>query len=126
MKKSYYLAGLIAVLFLIGTTNSFSQDWPQWRGVGRDSKVTGFKAPATWPAELKQEWKVQVGFGDATPVLSDNKIYLNTRQGTDEVILCLDGSTGKEIWNYKYPAPAVTGPAASHPGPRATPSVSNG
>jgi outer membrane protein assembly factor BamB len=126
MKKTLSLTCLIFFLLVACLSETFSQEWPQFRGPGRDSKVTGFKAPANWPAELKQEWKVQVGFGDATPVLSDNKIYLNTRQGTDEVILCLDASTGKEIWNYKYPAPAVTGPAASHPGPRATPSVSGG
>lgn len=114
------------VIFIFSSTDSLSQDWPQWRGISRDSKVTGFKAPASWPTELKQEWKVTVGFGDATPVLSGNKIYLNTRQGNDEVILCLDAGTGKELWKDKYPSAAVTGPAGSHPGPRSTPAVSNG
>ena len=120
------LIGVIISLIIFNPSDSFSQDWPQWRGMGRDGKVTGFKAPSTWPSELRQEWKVQVGYGDATPVLSENKIYLNTRQGEEEVVLCLDASTGKELWIYKYPAAAVTGPASSHPGPRSTPSVSNG
>jgi outer membrane protein assembly factor BamB len=39
--------------------------------------------------------------------------------------MCLNADTGKEIWEYKYPAPVVTGPPASHPGPRSTPSVIN-
>jgi outer membrane protein assembly factor BamB len=126
MKKAIYLMSVIVTLIIIGTTDSFSQDWPQWRGIARDSKVTGFKAPSAWPAELKQEWKVQVGFGDATPVLAEKMIYLNTRQGEEEVVLCLDATTGKELWKYKYPSIAVTGPAGSHPGPRSTPSVANG
>jgi hypothetical protein len=58
MKKINLVISVIAALILFSSTNSFSQDWPQWRGINRDSKVTGFKAPAAWPAELKQEWKV--------------------------------------------------------------------
>lgn len=104
----------------------FSQDWPQWRGIGRDGKVTGFKEPSSWPAELKQEWKINVGYGDATPALSGNKIFLNTRQGADEVILCLDAATGKELWKNQYASAALTGPASSHPGPRSTPAVAEG
>jgi outer membrane protein assembly factor BamB len=127
MKKINPIISVLAALILFSSTNSFSQDWPQWRGLNRDSKVTGFKAPATWPAELKQEWKVAVGSGDATPVLIGNKIYLNTRQGDQEEILCLDAETGKELWKTGYVSMAVTGPSASqHPGPRGTPALSNG
>jgi outer membrane protein assembly factor BamB len=126
MKKANLVISVIATLIILGSTDLFAQDWPQWRGIGRDGKVTGFKAPASWPAELKQEWKVTVGFGDATPALAGNKIYLNTRQGSDEVILCLDATTGKELWKSQYPSVAVTGPAGSHPGPRSTPAVANG
>lgn len=125
-KTNLFLSAIIIALIIISSLNSYSQDWPQWRGINRDSKVTGFKAPSSWPAELKQEWKVTVGFGDATPVLAGNRIYLNTRQGNDEVILCLDAATGKELWKNQYPSSAVTGPAASHPGPRSTPAVADG
>ncbi len=125
MKKVNLIISVLVTLFIF-SANSFSQDWPQWRGINRDSKVTGFKAPASWPAELKQEWKVTVGFGDATPVLAGNKIYLNTRQGEQEVVLCYDAATGKELWKSAYASMAVTGPSASqHPGPRGTPAVSN-
>ncbi len=126
MKKVNLIISVIVTLIIIVPVKSFSQDWPQWRGITRDSKVTGFNAPPAWPAELKQEWKVSVGFGDATPVLSGNKIYLNTRQGDQENILCLDAATGKELWKDQYPSAAVTGPASSHPGPRSTPAIANG
>jgi outer membrane protein assembly factor BamB len=127
MKKLNFIISVIATLIIFSSTDSFSQDWPQWRGINRDSKVTGFKAPPNWPSELKQEWKVTVGFGDATPVLVGKNIYLNTRQGDQEIILCLEAATGKEQWKNTYPSMAVTGPSASqHPGPRGTPAVSNG
>jgi outer membrane protein assembly factor BamB len=124
--KKYNLFLSTLIILLISCSNLFSQDWTQFRGIGRDSKVTGFKVPKAWPAELKQIWKISVGTGDATPVLSGKRIYLAVRQGTDEVILCLDAETGKEIWRSPYPAPAVTGPSTSHPGPRSSPVLSDG
>jgi outer membrane protein assembly factor BamB len=124
--KKYNLFLSTLIILLISCSNLFSQDWTQFRGIGRDSKVTGFKVPKAWPAELKQIWKISVGTGDATPVLSGKRIYLAVRQGTDEVILCLDAETGKEIWRSPYPAPAVTGPSTSHPGPRSSPALSDG
>lgn len=126
MKKVSLLLIVFITLLIINSSLSYAQDWTQWRGTTRDGKVTSFKAPASWPSELKQEWKVAVGTGDATPVLAGGKIYLNTRQGDQEVVLCLDAITGKELWKNQYPSTAVTGPAASHPGPRGTPTVAYG
>lgn len=127
MKKlNQLISTMVVVLIFVSSTSIYSQDWPQWRGINRDGKVTGFKAPQTWPKELKQQWKVTVGFGDATPVLVGKKIYTFTRQTNDEVITCLDASTGKELWKIQYAAPAVTGPPSSHPGPRSSPSLSGG
>ncbi len=126
MKKVNLIISILVMFLILSQSTSFSQDWPQWRGLNRDCKVTGFKAPATWPAELKPEWKVTVGFGDATPVLAGTKLFLNTRQGEQEVVLCLDASTGRELWKDQYPSSAVTGPAGSHPGPRSTPAVADG
>jgi outer membrane protein assembly factor BamB len=127
MKRELTKKALLAtVIIIVSCSEVLSQDWPQFRGINRDCVVTGFKGPKTWPTELTQVWKVTVGTGDATPVLIGKKIYLNTRQGGDEVILCLDAATGKELWKDSYPAPAVTGPAGSHPGPRSTPAYSDG
>jgi outer membrane protein assembly factor BamB len=125
MKKNN-LVFILVIISLVISSGLFAQDWPQFMGNGRDNKVTGFMTPKTWPAELKQVWKVNVGPGDATPVLSGKRIYLATRQNNDEVILCLDSESGKELWRSSYPAPAVTGPPSSHPGPRSTPALSNG
>ncbi len=68
-------------VLLLGASCVCAEDWPQWRGPNRDNKVTGFVAPSTWPKELTQKWKVNVGLGDASPVLVGDKIYVFTRQG---------------------------------------------
>ena len=122
-------AGIIAALCVATTTLIISapaQDWPQWRGANRDGKVTGFEAPKTWPKELAQKWKVEVGSGDATPALVGDKLYVFSRQGDEEMLRCLEAASGKEVWQAKYPADAVKGPDSGHGGPRSSPVVANG
>ncbi len=123
MRYGSLLAGC-AIGLIAGTVQA--QDWPQWRGPNRDAKVTGFKAPATWPKELKQQWKVTVGNGVATPALVGDKLYVFTRQGDDEVVRCLNAKNGKEIWKDSYSAQPATQMSASFPGPRCSPTVAEG
>jgi len=120
------MAIMLVCVILISATCVLAQDWPQWRGPNRDGKVSGFTAPAKWPTELTQKWKMTVGWGDATPALVGERLYVFTRQGDDEVTLCLDAASGKELWKDKYAAQAVTGAAARHPGPRSSPTVADG
>jgi outer membrane protein assembly factor BamB len=102
-------------------------DWPQWRGPGRDNKVKDFVVPKTWPKALSQKWKVPVGEGVASPVLVGDKLYAFGREGEQEVVRCLDAGTGKEVWKDAYPAPAFKGAdARAHSGPRSTPAVAEG
>ncbi|MBL7133838.1 MAG: PQQ-like beta-propeller repeat protein [Phycisphaerae bacterium] len=116
----------VCCVFLVASTCIFAQDWPQWRGPNRDGEVSGFAAPSKWPSALGQKWKTTVGSGDGTPALVGEKLYVFTRQGGDEVTLCLNAANGNEIWRDKYAAQAVTGPASRHPGPRSSPAVANG
>ncbi len=126
-KENLSRAVMVGCVILISAGCVFAQDWPQWRGPNRDGKVRRFTAPRKWPKELTRKWKTTVGLGDATPALVGNKLYVFTRQGADEVTLCLDASSGKELWKNKYAAQAVTGPAArQHPGPRSSPTVADG
>jgi outer membrane protein assembly factor BamB len=113
-------------LVLIGTGCLFAQDWPQWRGPNRDGKATAFTAPATWPKALTRNWKIAVGTGDATPALVGERLYVFTRQGDDEALLCLDAADGKEQWKSACAVEALSGPAARHPGPRGSPAVAEG
>jgi outer membrane protein assembly factor BamB len=128
MKRLHLLSGLAIIGLALGLTG-FSQtgDIPGWRGANRDGKFPGFKAPASWPTELTKVWEAPVGLGDASPVLVGGKIYLLVDQDSTEILLCLDAKNGKEVWKTPInKAPSITGGAASHPGPRSTPYVSDG
>ncbi len=117
-------ASLIAITILAHTSSA--QDWPQWLGLNRDARVTGFTAPSSWPKTLQQEWKISLGDGVATPALVGDRLYVTTRQEANELVRCLDANTGKEIWQDKYEVAGATGPAQSFAGPRCTPAVADG
>ncbi len=120
------LANIVTITLLFGAGHVSAQDWPQWRGPNRDNKVTGFTEPKTWPKELTKKWKVTVGLGEASPVLVGDKLYVIGRQETDEVTLCLDAATGKEVWKEKYDASFKARGDGGYPGPRSTPAVADG
>ena len=103
-------------------------DVTQWRGANRDGVVTGFTAPASWPEQLTQRWKVDVGTGYATPLIVGNRVYVFSRQGEEEVMSALDAASGKVIWRTGYAAPFEMNSAAKvhGPGPKSTPVFSNG
>jgi outer membrane protein assembly factor BamB len=103
-------------------------DWPQWRGPNRDAVVSDASLPSMWPRALKEEWRVTVGVGHSSPVLANGRIYLFARQGEEEVLLCLDAVSGKEIWRSTQTIAYEMNPAAmGHgKGPKSTPVVSAG
>ena len=122
--KTRWLIALAALL----VAAPLAADWPQWRGANRDGVTLDFTVPKTWPATLKETWKVTVGEGHSSPVTSEGRIYVLARQGEDEVVLCLDPSKGKELWRTSYPAAYTMNPAATGhgKGPKSTPVVSGG
>ena len=113
-------------LLTLATTCAVAQDWPQWRGANRDAKADGFKAPTTWPKELTQKWKLEVGDGVATPALVGDKLYVFARQEGGEILRCLSAADGKELWQNKYDALGASGAASGFPGPRCSPTVTDG
>ncbi|HVF27762.1 MAG TPA: PQQ-binding-like beta-propeller repeat protein, partial [Pyrinomonadaceae bacterium] len=110
------------------TPAAVTANWSQWRGPNRDGNVIGFPAPPSWPKSLKDEWKVTVGVGHSSPVVSEGKIYVFARQGEEEVLLCLDAVTGKELWRSGQTIAYEMHPAArGHgKGPKSTPVVGDG
>ncbi len=119
----------LLVTFMTPPPAAAAGDWPQWRGPNRNGNVSGVSLPAAWPATLKEQWKVTVGVGHSSPLVVDGKIFHHTRIGDDEVLLCLDATSGKELWrstplpvSYKMHEAAT----AHGKGPKSTPIASDG
>jgi outer membrane protein assembly factor BamB len=127
MRRSIRFGTLVALA--LGAAGVGAQDWPQWRGPNRDNKVVGFKAPSTWPKELAQKWSKTVGEGVSSPVVAGGKVYVFSRQGKDEVTLCLDAESGEKIWEDKFNTMLIKGAASGggkFAGTRSTPAVGEG
>jgi outer membrane protein assembly factor BamB len=122
----FYLCILAAQFYPV--TSGLSQDWPQWRGMNRDGVVHGVTAPKQWPKTLKEEWNTTVGEGVSSPVVVGGKVYVFARQKDNELLLCLDLASGKELWRSQpYPAPYKRGAGEGNLsiGPRSTPTVAD-
>ena len=128
MRRVLIITVLIAGLSATVVARQAASDVTQWRGPNRDGAITGFTAPASWPAQLTQAWKVEVGLGYATPIVVGNRIYVFSRQGEDEVMSALDAGSGKVLWRTAYAAPFEMNSAARPhgPGPKSTPVFFNG
>ncbi len=124
MRKTWLCFSLILAL----SPNVFARDWPQWRGPERDGAARSFDAPEQWPDELTQRWKLEVGFGYASPILVEDRIYMFTRQAEEEVLTAHDAGSGDVVWRTSYPAPfEMSSATRSHgPGPKSTPSFADG
>ncbi len=131
MKPLYHnknLAVLCAITSILLTSPAQAQDWTQWRGSGRDGRATSFTAPADWKPKLLKAWSLEVGEGHSSPLIVNNKVYIQAREGEEEVVRALRLSDGGEIWKDKYSAPYEMNPAArGHgKGPKSTPVYANG
>src|SRR5688500_13276856 len=128
MRRAPFILVLFCGLTAAAQARQAASDVTQWRGPNRDGTITGFTAPATWPAQLTQRWKVEVGLGYATPIVVGNRVYVFSRQGDDEVMSALDAASGTVLWRTAYPAPFEMNSAARPhgPGPKSTPIFSNG
>ncbi len=105
-----------------------AEDWTQWRGPNRDGQVVQIAPPNAWPKALQRRWKIEVGEGHASPVVSGDRVFVFSREGEDEVVRAVALADGRELWSQRYPAPFEMSPyARSHgKGPKSTPVVAAG
>ena len=99
------IAGVIAHL-AVGAGVACAEDWPQWRGPGRDGvwRETGIIKSFAAP-QIPLRWRVPLGSGYCGPTVAEGRVYVADRQ-TDpkevERVQCFDWQTGRPLWTYSY------------------------
>ena len=125
---------------LLISSACLADDWPQWLGPQRDGfwRESGLleKFPESGPKIL---WRAPIGGGYSGPSVAAGRVYVMDYQRTDgdptpsagarqnltgqERIVCLDATTGKELWKVAYDCPY----SVSYPvGPRCTVTIQDG
>jgi outer membrane protein assembly factor BamB len=111
-------------LFAVITTVA-GADWPQWGGPGRDFRVPTGDNVESWPAAgPKQLWTRDLGDGYSSMVIAGNVLYTMYRKGIQDVVIGLDSSSGKILWETGIDAPHAGGMnVEAGPGPHSTPLI---
>lgn len=115
------IAGFFSLLFAVWPGKDAKNDWPQWRGPNRDgiSNETGLLK--SWPeGGPKVIWTAPSGDGYSGISISQGRFYTMYNQGENEIVVCLDAVTGKEIWRFRSDSKYRN---QFGNGPRSTPTV---
>jgi len=119
---------LCALGVLSGSASLRADDWPQWRGPGRDGvwKETGLLEK--FPSDtIPIKWRAPVASGYTGPTVAAGRVYLMDRRKEPtegERVLCFDAATGRPVWTFAYDA--AYGKIGYPAGPRACVSISGG
>jgi outer membrane protein assembly factor BamB len=97
--------------------------WTQWGGPSMEFRADSTGLKSEWPAEGPKElWSRDLGDGYSAVLVEDGRAYTMYRDKDKEVVVCLDATNGKTIWQHSYAA----SPSENHvhqfgDGPRSTP-----
>lgn len=78
-----------------------ADDWPWWRGVGRDNVALNANPPLTWSESQNIIWKVDLpGEGHASPTVWGDRIFIAAadRDAGTQSLICYDRATGDKRW----------------------------
>jgi outer membrane protein assembly factor BamB len=114
-----------------GGRSAKAEDWPCWRGPRQDGISLETGLSMHWPKEgPRRLWKVELSGGFSSVAVAEGKLFTQTKEKNQEIVLCLEAASGKELWRFSYDCDygahrSFTGGGMpkSRTGPRATPTV---
>jgi outer membrane protein assembly factor BamB len=104
-----YLTNLIAITSLLAFSGCHAQEgqeWPDWRGEGRNGVWNEKNIINEFPErEIGLKWRTPLGSGYSGPTVSQGRLYVTDRVTSpkeQEQVRCFDSKTGSELWTHTY------------------------
>ncbi|HXI42178.1 MAG TPA: PQQ-binding-like beta-propeller repeat protein, partial [Bryobacteraceae bacterium] len=126
---NYRLMTAAPFLMLAIALTVSAEDWPEWRGKGRQGvwNETGILQQFA-ATGLRVEWRVPIKSGFSGPAVGGGRIFVTDFAESShlkgrERILCIDEKTGKILWTREWDAEYIGLMETFASGPRATPTV---
>lgn len=89
--------GSLALAATVVAAPAPDQNWPQWRGPLQNGVAPNANPPATWSESSNVKWKVKIpGGGHATPIIWEDRIFIQTAVPTGKKVEAKPGETGSE------------------------------
>ena len=105
MIRTLIRAAVVLSIGILAASNTYAQDWPQFRGPGGQGHSAERGVPLHWGEDQNVVWKTRVGgLGWSSPVVSDGRVWLTTateQRGISLRVLAFDVATGREVVNVE-------------------------
>jgi outer membrane protein assembly factor BamB len=109
-----------------------AQSWRQWGGPDRNFISDAVGVADSWPESgPPQIWSRPLGLGHSSIVAESGRLYTLYRPGAEitrrgpwesrEIVIALEASTGRTLWEYDYPSEPLNFSFGA--GPHATPLI---
>jgi outer membrane protein assembly factor BamB len=97
------LRTLVFLLLLgAGANQCGAEEWPKWLGPNGDN-ISTEPIAAAWPSSSPQKlWEQKVGYGYASPIAVDGRVYLFYQAGTQDTLTAFNADSGKPLWSQGY------------------------
>ena len=83
---------------------ALADSWPAWRGPLGTGISHERNLPVRWSSTNNVKWRVPLPEpGNSTPVVWENRIFVTQAIGERRMLLCLERSDGKLLWQSGVP-----------------------
>jgi outer membrane protein assembly factor BamB len=86
-------------MLLVSFTLALADNWPQWRGPLLNGVSNEKDLPSRWDKQENVVWKLALpGLSAATPVIWEDKLFLNVTEGEQIFLWCVERKQGTVLW----------------------------
>jgi outer membrane protein assembly factor BamB len=94
---------LCCALLNVATVGESSDNWPDWRGPGGNSVVTGGDFPTSWGEDKNIIWKTATpGWGTSTPAVWGDSVFITAAEKDGKNQLVSYDRQGNQQWKVEF------------------------